>query len=60
MRMGDDALEMMTVVCDNARLPEFDINELAMTQAAQADAAASVANAEAQADDLDDEMHDFM
>ena len=50
-------LEMMSVVRDYVRLPEFDINELATTLAAQADAAVAAAEAEA---DLDDEMHDSM
>ncbi len=57
MRLNDDTLEMMTVVRDYVRLPEFDINELATTLAAQADAAVAAAEAEA---DLDDEMHDSM
>jgi hypothetical protein len=45
MSLADDTLEMMTVVRDYVRLPDFDINELATALAAKADAAAATAAA---------------
>jgi hypothetical protein len=54
MRLNDDTLEMMTVVRDYVRLPEFDINELATTLAAHADAAVAAAEGQALADDMDE------
>lgn len=53
MRLNDDTLEMMTVVRDYVRLPEFNVNELATTLAAQADAALAAAEADAVEDDMD-------
>lgn len=54
MRLGDDTLEMMTIVRDFVKLPGFDMTELAATLAAKAEAEAAAAKAEEQAAADDD------